>query len=340
MKKYPTINYIGNKDKITQWIIGLLPEGCNKVVDIFSGGCSVSYALKCNGYEVITNDMLYSNYSISKAIIENGKDILLAKDYKNINISEEDILNEYNRLSFLVNTLYFDYEVKELAKLILVSHKLKDYKKSMFLSLLRRAMIRKIPYSRMNVSWNEIVKLRDEEYSYKKYGRKRAYHNQTFEYHIDSYLDEYNQCVFDSGKENKSYQLDVLKFCKVLPKDTDIIYMDPPYPSTMNNYYSFYGTFDKIFNKEIEERLDLSTKATFLENFEKIIKKVHKKTKYVVISLNNKTVPSSDEIIKMLEKYSEQISVFEKKHDYKITGKENKKTNYEILIIAKTKKEQ
>ncbi len=45
---------------------------------------------------------------------------------------------------------------------------LEGYVKYLFQSLLRRAMIRKLPYSRMNITWENIVKLRDEEYSYKK----------------------------------------------------------------------------------------------------------------------------------------------------------------------------
>ena len=47
----------------------------------------------------------------------------------------------------------------------------------------------------MNVPWDQIQKLRDEDYSYKKYKRKRAYHNQTFESHIRENIDEYNECV-------------------------------------------------------------------------------------------------------------------------------------------------
>ena len=72
MSKYPKINYIGNKAKLVDWIIENLPLKRGKVLDIFSGGSSVSYALKENNYEVISNDVLYSNYVISKAIIENS----------------------------------------------------------------------------------------------------------------------------------------------------------------------------------------------------------------------------------------------------------------------------
>ena len=35
-----------------------------------------------------------------------------------------------------------------------------DYKKALAFSLLRRAMIRKMPYSRFNINWDKIVQLR------------------------------------------------------------------------------------------------------------------------------------------------------------------------------------
>jgi adenine-specific DNA-methyltransferase len=73
-----------------------------------------------------------------------------------------------------------------------------EYKKSLALSLMRRAMIRKMPYSRFNIDWKKIVELRDEELSYQKYKRKRAYHNQSFKYHFLENLKEYNNAVFDN----------------------------------------------------------------------------------------------------------------------------------------------
>ena len=62
MHKFPTINYIGNKEKLVSWIIDNLPNNINSVFDAFSGGCSVSYYLKKNGYKVFSNDILYNNY--------------------------------------------------------------------------------------------------------------------------------------------------------------------------------------------------------------------------------------------------------------------------------------
>ena len=46
MKKFPKVNYIGNKEKLADWIIDSLPIKNGVVLDGFSGGNSVSYELK------------------------------------------------------------------------------------------------------------------------------------------------------------------------------------------------------------------------------------------------------------------------------------------------------
>ena len=171
MSKYPKINYIGNKDKLVKWIIDNLPLKKGIVLDLFSGGNSVAYALKESNYTVYSNDALYSNYVISKAIIEN-KDVKLNEEALNTKVTNNEINKKYKDISFLSNRLYYDEEVRELAKLFVISEKIEnEYEKYMFLALIRRAMIRKLPYSRMNVPWNQIQKLRDEDYSYEKYKR-------------------------------------------------------------------------------------------------------------------------------------------------------------------------
>lgn len=336
MNKYPKINYIGNKAKLVDWIIENLPLKKGIVLDIFSGGSSVSYALKNNNYQVLSNDVLYSNYVISKAIIENNE-TKLDDSVFDIKITEKEIEKKYKQINFLSNRLYFDEEVKELAKLICISEKLEGYEKKLFLALLRRAMIRKLPYSRMNVPWNQIVKLRDEEYSYMKYKRKRAYHNYTFEVHMRDNLKNYNDSIFDNGKNNISYNYDSFEMLKNLKDQVDIIYMDPPYPKTMNKYGEFYGLFDTIFEKE-KQYIDFSANDKFLENMEELIKDCIGKTKYVVISQSNKTSPSIEEMKEMLSKYG-QVTLKAKDHQYKVTGKDNKNTTVEVLIIVKLKNE-
>ena len=337
MSNYPTVNYIGNKEKISDWIVDNLPIKDGVVLDLFCGGCSVSYALKQKGYSVISNDALYSNFVLAKAIIENSRTLLSIDNFKNILPSKDEIEKLSNELSFLKNKVYFDYEVDELAKLILISYSLKSYKKYMFLALLRRAMIRKIPYSRMNIKWEEIQKFRDEEYSYKKYGRYRHYHNIPFIEHIKLNLEEYNDSLICNDSKCKAMQKDALDCVKTIKEKVDLIYIDPPYPSTMNKYDEFYGYFDSMFNKNIEFKVDLTDKKTFLDNFYQIIKAAKNKTKYLAISLNNKCYPDVEILIDKIKELICDYSIKTTEHVYKVTGKENKHTNYEILLICKMK---
>lgn len=334
MPKYPKVNYIGNKEKLADWIIENLPLRQGTVIDLFSGGASVSYALKKNGYRVIANDILYSNYILSKAIIEN-KSTLLNENVFDCGVSAKEIEDKYEKIKFLSERLYFDDEVKELAGMLCISDILEGYEKYLFLSLIRRSMIRKLPYSRMNVPWEQIVKLRDEEYSYKKYGRKRAYHNLSFKEHILDNLSEYNSAIFDNGFDNLSCNVDSFEMMQSLNYPVDIVYMDPPYPKTMNKYSSFYGLFDKLFDRN-QSFMDFTSTNTFLSNMEKLIKVCVYKTKYVVISLNNKTSPNVAEISSMLTQFGE-VKVIDKLYQYKVTGKENKNSTFEELIILKMK---
>ena len=208
--KYPTINFTGNKRKLVDWIHENMPIKNGTILDIFSGGCSVSYMFKSNGFKVISNDCLYANYVIAKAIIENNS-VHIDKSVLNMDITQEELETELNNIKFLSNKLYFDYELPELAKLISISKKLTGYEKYLFLALLRKAMIRKLPYSRMNIKWDKIVQLRNEEYSYKLYGRRRAYHNESFTKHILDGIDEYNNAIFDNGLNCVATNMDVME---------------------------------------------------------------------------------------------------------------------------------
>lgn len=336
---YPTVNYIGNKEKVAEWIVSNLPiKKGSAVLDLFCGGCSVSYELKKKGFKVLSNDALYSNFVLAKAIIENQNELLSENDYQ-LEISPEDIEKYNDNIKFLADSIYFDYEVKELAKLCLISNQLNGYKKYLFLSLLRRAMIRKIPYSRMNVKWEEIQKFRDEVYSYKKYGRYRHYHNIPFIEHINKNINEYNDAVFNGKNHCEALHKDALDCINELEEHVSLIYFDPPYPSTMNKYDDFYGKYDLMLFKKPAFKTDLTDKKTFLDNFETLIKACVGKAEYIAISLNNKSYPSTDELLEKIQPLVLSSKILQKEHVYKVTGKENKHSNVEILLICKLKGE-
>jgi len=328
MAKYPKVNYIGNKEKLVNWIIDEMPVKSGTVLDIFAGGCSVSYALKNSGYSVIVNDILFADYVIAKALVENSNTTLPLTVFDK-KVDEKRVDELANKFSFLAGRLYYPEEVKELSKLVAISEKLKGSEKYMMLALIRRAMIRKLPYSRMNVPWDQIQKLRDEDYSYMKYKRKRAYHNQSFESHMRENIDEYNHAIF-AKEECKVYNCDAFDMIKKIGF-VDVVYMDPPYPATMNNYDAFYGLFDEMFDKK-RKHTDYTQKTSFIDNMDKLIKKLVGKTRYIVLSQNTRVQPGPDDIEEMLKKYG-KVTIKEKKHNYQVTGKENKNASKELLFI-------
>lgn len=329
---FPNVNFIGNKIRIADWIINNFPIKSGTVVDLFSGGASVSYKLKCRGFRVLSNDLLYSNFILAKALVENSE-IKINRNILETSYSKIEYKKALALTEFLTDKIYHRFEVEELAKFVALSSKIEDYEKSMLISLIRRAMIRKVPYSRLNIKWEEILKLRDEDYSYKVYKRKRAYHNQSFEYHIISSMESYNNAIFSNGRENKAFQSDALDFLNNLNEKIDLIYMDPPYPSTMNNYNDFYGAIDRIFTSEIDFKLDLTKKNSFIQNFHKLILLALSKAKYIAISINNKSNPGINEMVALLENYA-KVKVHLKSHNYRISGSTNKNSNIEALIIG------
>ena len=144
MSNYPKVNYIGNKEKLVSWLIREMPVRSGTVLDLFAGGSSVAYALKEHGYSVLVNDILYADYVLAKALVENETETL------DVSVFQRTVLQEREReleekFSFLAKRLYFPEEIAELAHLVAISETLSGNERYLFLALIRRAMIRKLP---------------------------------------------------------------------------------------------------------------------------------------------------------------------------------------------------
>ncbi|EEV24291.1 DamH [Actinobacillus minor 202] len=333
-KKYPKVNYIGNKEKIAGWICEQLPADVKTVADVFSGGCSFSFEAKKRGYQVITNDILNINYQLALALIVNNQEILTACDVDFIfsNPPKSGFMTEYYS-----NVFFFKEECQVLDAIRENILKLDNpYKQALAFALMRRAMIRKMPYSRFTIPWEKVKQLRDEEYSYAKYGRRRAYHNQSFEFHFRENLNAYNQAVFDNGNIHQAYNEDVFELLAHI--QADAVYLDPPYTGTMNNYFGFYGLLDSYISGKIQQPFDnhFMDKKQAVGLFEKLIEKLQL-FKYWLLSYNNVSYPNREELTAMLSKNGRKVTVLETPHVYKVTGKENKQKHTEILFLVENR---
>jgi adenine-specific DNA-methyltransferase len=333
-QKFPKINFIGNKEKIASWIVSHFPNDAETIFDAFSGGGSISYFSKKNGLEVFSNDILKINYHIAKGLVENNNVQLNDND---IDIIFSGAPIEGFMFKNYSNVYFFENECAELDLYRLNIEKFdNEYKKSLALILLRRAMIRKMPYSRFNIKWEKVVQLRDEEYSYEKYKRRRGYHNESFKSHFLNNLSDYNSAVFSNNKNNLAFNEDIFDIIGKI--SADVIYLDPPYTGTMNNYFGFYGMLDEYITgiKQQPFENNFIDKSSSLQIFESLFAQLSN-FKYWYLSYNNTSYPSKTQLLEMLQKYSDDIKVLEIPHVYKITGKDKKSSNMEFLFIIKNK---
>ena len=335
--KYPKVNYIGNKEKLSNWICDYFPTNTTSIFDAFSGGSSIGYEAKKRGYRIYSNDVLKINYFLAKALIENNQEVLSKNDIELIFSGEPLEGFMYKNYSEI---FFFSQECMELDLYRENINKLSsEYKKALAFTLMRRSMIRKMPYSRFNLNWEKIKQLRDEEYSYEKYKRRRAYHNESLKSHFIKNLAEYNSAIFDNKKSNIAYNDDIFNLLDKI--HADIIYLDPPYAGTMNNYFGFYGLVDEyIEEKKLQPfQNNFTDKKVVLGLFDKLFSNLSN-FKYWILSYNNNAYPSKEELIKIISRYSDDIKVIEKPHNYQITGKEKKCKNTEYLFIIKNNRRQ
>lgn len=332
-KKIPSTQYLGSKQKLVKWIIEHSPK-CDSIFDAFSGSGVVAYNFKKTGMQVICNDFLTSSFYYTKAFVENNKVTLTNEDIKKLFFVNEN-KKDYIKRHFS-NVFYTPEECDFIDNVYANIQEFKnDYKKALVYTALIRTCIQKIPGGKFR---NNLLKYRNKDHAH--FRPKFTRHiNETFR----RFLVGYNEAVFDNGKENKAYNMNIFD---ILPKvRTDMVYFDPPYGGSGFNYEKdyffievltqFYGKIEK-FNG-VTKIYDDFRDSGFVKRSElhASFQKLFNAASHIpiwVISYNNRSIPEYGDFMQLIKKFRSQVIVHEKPYSYKIGNNAGLK---EYLFVCK-----
>ncbi len=326
--------FLGNKYKLLPFITEVIRENCyeiNSIADIFSGTGSVASAFQDR--QIITNDILYSNYITNLAWFgsmpyEKRKLQNIISDYNSTYVDEENYMtenfsdtyfsrNDCSKIGYIrkdIEQRYNNGEINQRERAILIS------------SLL---------YAMDRIA--------------NTCGHYDAYiQGAKFDKRLELGIPDANQF---NNVHNQCYNEDANELVKKI--SADLVYIDPPYNS--RQYCDSYHLLENIAKWDkpevygVAKKMDRSTlKSKYCtkeaeETFKELISSIS--SRYILLSYNNmgtkgderSNAKISDEVIlETLEKKG-KVKVFTKNYKPFSAGKSDIKENAERLFLCACK---
>ncbi len=335
--KLPKTQYLGSKERLVKWIFDNAPKNIETFLDAFSGTSVVGHYFKNKNKKVIVNDFLKFNFHIGKALIENKNTTLDDNDLK-ILFSKNK--NADSLIEDVFTNVFFEKDQAHYLDNFRANVNLFDneYKKSLALTVMNRALTRK-------VLLGHFAHLSALRYSKDP---KRVKRNPTIARSLkDLFLElvsEYNNAVFDNGKDNAAFCEDAIKLVPKL-KNVDLVYFDPPYYGCHPDYQAFYHFLETFVEYWKDKEFINGTKQYFPKKDSGFVRKeetidsfkelfaASTHIPYWLISYNSESYPEKEKMIDLINQYK-NVNVFEYEYQNHYGGKGSKKGTKEYLFYC------
>ncbi len=308
------MRFIGGKSLVLPYLKELIHEKTKdvKIVgDLFSGSGVVSKMFKEEGYETISNDLMYFCYVLLRGTIALKDKPKFSNVKKNIG----------DPISFLNNINMTQVEIEKSKCFIYNNYSPKGGR-----MYLQEENALKIDYIRIIIEeWKSLGYIDDDEYfyllaclieaipyvsniagvygAYLKFWDNRSYKK----------LELAEPELILNGSKSLVYNTDANELIKGIKMD--LCYMDPPY--NQRQYLPNYHLLETVARYDYpaikgvtgmrdysDERSEYCMKANVKTAFEDFIKTVN--TKYIIISYNTEGLLETEEIIDILKKYGKE----------------------------------
>ncbi len=323
--------YLGNKYRLLPFIKQVVSEHCpnvNVVADLFAGTGAVSSAFQDR--QVITNDILYSNYISNLAWFS-------SQDYDEAKIS--NIIGKYNakevRTDNYMSRNFADtfFAKQDCRKIGYIREDIERLYRHGQLNERERALL----ITSLLYAMDKIAKTCGHYDAYRK--------GVEFDTHLELYVP---QARHDNNQGNLCFNEDINVLAPRV--EADLVYLDPPYNS--RQYCDAYHVLENVARWEkpevfgVARKMDRTTlKSAYCtkaatEAFADLI--VHINAHYILLSYNNmenkgnersNAKLADDDIMRILQKKGD-VLVFEEDYRAFTTGKSDIQDNAERLFLC------
>lgn len=339
--------YIGNKRKLIPFLIDTIDKHdiqYDSVLDLFSGSAFCSMAFKMLDKKVISNDILTCSYLNAVAFVENIDTVLTAEDKRYLFssvklpdgfIDDNKYLNRLDKSEISIIVGYYDKAIKKWG------HPVGGNIKSVIAIAYMQNYIIENCFVGGRLNSGQILATYDHRIHHpRNKGNSMFSNGRDFSY---SDMRWQNPIYTQDKNSHKCYNMDAIDFLRVVQPEVDLAYIDPPYGGSQSDYGFMYAFFEEMLHgssyKEIEEKRFGADRFIDKSNYKKNFSQLLFFSKYIpniVISYNDTSWGTIDEICEVVKKYRNNVKVEEFDYSYKYRDKKNnEKRTKEYIIVAK-----
>ena len=341
--QFPEPQYLGAKHSHLSWISKFIPKKIGTALDAFAGSQSVSFLFKQLGCQTITNDFLNFNNQIGKALIENNSQKLSTEDLT-ILFQKSPQKEKHTLMEKVFTDVFFEREESVFIDNFRANIPLlkSPYKQALAFAAMNRSLTRKITMGHFGHT-QALVYAADPE----RIKRNRSLIRPIKDI-FSEILPKYNNAVFDNGKDNQSFNENIIDLLPQL-SNIDLVYFDPPYCDSHADYQGFYHLLEtyteywenkKFINGirryEPQRYSGFDKKSDVIASFEKLFK-LSNEIPHWLISYNNRSYPDIHTFEKIISKYRD-VKIEHKTYHNGRGGKGSVAGSKEILFVCTPKK--